>query len=56
MPKTFSLAADRADHPAHTPESELVLIEHHGEGIRFLLDDGTSLDFDASELRAAVRP
>ena len=37
-----------------TTEAEPVLVEHEGDSIVLVLDDGTRLDFDAVELREAA--
>jgi hypothetical protein len=55
MLETTLITADRSARPGDEPEAEPVLIEDHGAAIRFVLDDGATLDFDASELRSILR-
>ncbi len=49
-----ALMATRAQHPAHTPEAEPVLVEVQGDVARLALDDGATIDFDRRELLAAL--
>lgn len=55
MSDTTFISVDRADAIARATEAEGVLVSDHGTAIRFTLDDGSTLDFDAAELRAILR-
>lgn len=52
---TTALVATRADRPEHTPEAEPVLVETTSDGVRVVLDDGITVEFDRAELAAAIR-
>jgi hypothetical protein len=50
-----ALMATCADHTAHAPEAEQVLVEVHGDVARIELPHvGTTIDFDRAELLAAL--
>lgn len=48
------IVALRAGRPEHTPEAEAVMVEHAGDHVVLILDDGERLEFDAVELRTAI--
>lgn len=51
------LAVNRREHPSDPAyESELASVERHGLRTIVVLDDGTTLEFDTSELHAATGP
>lgn len=54
MAPTRALTILRADHPAHTPETETTMLERDGRDIVITLDDGIELRWDALELRHAI--
>lgn len=54
MTDPTALIALRSEHPASTPEAELVGVEYDPGRITLVLDDGITLSFDALELHAAV--
>lgn len=53
---TTPLSVLRADHPSHTRRVEMASVERHGDRTVLVLDDGTTIDFDADELSAAACP
>lgn len=54
MPEPVALSILRADHPAHTPEAEMILVQVREGRVLLALDDGTALDLDARELASAI--
>lgn len=56
-PATVSvLSVVRAVSPDGFPAREMASVERHGHRTVLVLDDGTTVDFDADELSAAVCP
>lgn len=47
------VVANRGHDTAHV-EAEPVLVQRDGEVVRLVLDDGDTLEFDATELRSAL--
>lgn len=54
MSEPILITCDRAGRREHSPEAEPVLVAVDGDAVTLTLDDGEMLEFDASELRAAL--